>query len=51
MCIVPENADSAKESLSMHIHRTLRNRSETQSAKLLIFQLAPNGQPAAIRVK
>jgi Cupin domain len=36
---------------TMHVHRTLRNLSETQPAKLLIFQLVPNGQPPAIAVK
>jgi len=36
---------------TMHIHRALRNLSETQPAKLLIFQLVPNGRPPAIAVK
>jgi cupin domain len=36
---------------TMHIHRTLRNLSETQPAKILIFQIVPNGKPAAIFVK
>jgi hypothetical protein len=36
---------------TMHVHRMLRNLSETQPAKLLIFQIVPNGKPAAIAVK
>lgn len=36
---------------SMHVHRMLRNLSETHPAKLLIFQIVPNGKPAAIAVK
>jgi hypothetical protein len=36
---------------TMHVHRMLRNLSETQPAKLLIFQIVPNGQPPAIAVK
>jgi quercetin dioxygenase-like cupin family protein len=36
---------------AMHVHRALRNLSETQPAKLLIFQLVPNGRPPAIAVK
>jgi hypothetical protein len=36
---------------TMHVHRALRNLSETQPAKLLIFQIVPNGKAAAISVK
>lgn len=36
---------------TMHVHRMLRNLSETQPAKLLIFQIMPNGKPPAIAVK
>ncbi len=36
---------------TMHIHRMLRNLSETEPAKILIFQFVPNGQPPAIAVK
>jgi hypothetical protein len=36
---------------TMHVHRMLRNLSETQQARILIFQLVPNGQPPAIAVK
>ncbi len=36
---------------TMHVHRMLRNLSETQPAKLLIFQIVPNGKPPAIAVK
>jgi hypothetical protein len=36
---------------TMHVHRMLRNLSDSQSARILIFQLVPNGQPPAISVK
>ncbi len=36
---------------TMHVHRLLRNLSETQPAKLLIFQIVPNGKPAAVAAK
>ena len=36
---------------TMHVHRSLRNSSETQPAKILIFQIVPNGKPGAIAVK
>jgi hypothetical protein len=36
---------------TMHVHRALRNLSDTQPAKILIFQIAPNGKPPAIAVK
>jgi Cupin domain len=36
---------------TMHIHRMLRNLSETEPARILIFQVVPNGQPPAIAVK
>jgi Cupin domain len=36
---------------TMHIHRMLRNLSETEPARILVFQFVPNGQPAAIAVK
>jgi hypothetical protein len=36
---------------TMHVHRALRNLSETQPAKILIFQIVPNGQPPVIAVK
>jgi hypothetical protein len=36
---------------TMHIHRALRNLSDTQPAKPLIFQLVPHGRPPAIAVK
>jgi hypothetical protein len=36
---------------TMHVHRNLRNLSDTEPAKLLIFQIVPNGKPAGIAVK
>jgi len=36
---------------TMHVHRMLRNLSDTQPARILIFQIVPNGKPAAIAVK
>ena len=36
---------------TMHIHRMLRNLSETQPAKILVFQIVPNGKAGAIVVK
>jgi quercetin dioxygenase-like cupin family protein len=36
---------------TMHVHRSLRNLSDTQAAKILVFQLVPNGQPAALSPK
>jgi hypothetical protein len=36
---------------TMHVHRALRNLSETQPAKILIFQIVPNGKPGGIAVK
>jgi Cupin domain len=36
---------------TMHVHRMLRNLSDTEPAKLLIFQIVPKGKPAAILVK
>lgn len=35
----------------MHIHRLLRNLSETESAKVLIFEIGPKGKPLAIGAK
>jgi Cupin domain len=36
---------------TMHVHRMLRNLSDTQPAKILIFQIVPNGKPDGIAVK
>jgi quercetin dioxygenase-like cupin family protein len=36
---------------AMHVHRLLRNMSEMQAAKLLIFEVLPKGKPAAYPVK
>ena len=36
---------------TMHVHRSLRNLSDTQTARVLVFQLVPKGQPAAIPAK
>jgi hypothetical protein len=32
---------------AMHVHRLLRNLSDTQPARILVFQVLPKGQPAA----
>jgi hypothetical protein len=32
---------------AMHIHRLLRNLSETQPAKILVFEVTPKGKPLA----
>ena len=36
---------------TMHVHRSLRNLSTTQPAKVLVFLIVPKGKPAAIPVK
>jgi quercetin dioxygenase-like cupin family protein len=36
---------------AMHIHRSLRNLSDTQPAKILILEVLPNGKPAGYMVK
>ncbi|MBZ5694897.1 MAG: cupin domain-containing protein [Acidobacteriia bacterium] len=36
---------------TMHVHRMLRNLSETQPARILVFQIVPNGKAGAIAVK
>jgi len=36
---------------TMHVHRMLRNLSETEPAKVLVFQIVPKGKPGAIPVK
>ncbi len=36
---------------TMHVHRSLRNLSDTQTARVLVFQLVPKGQPAALPAK
>lgn len=36
---------------TMHVHRSLRNLSDTQTARILVFQLVPKGQPAALPAK
>lgn len=36
---------------TMHVHRSLRNLSDTQTARILVFQLVPKGQPAAMPAK
>jgi quercetin dioxygenase-like cupin family protein len=36
---------------TMHVHRMLRNLSDTQPAKVLVFQIVPNGKPDGIMVK
>jgi len=30
---------------AMHVHRLLRNLSETQPAKILVFEVTPKGEP------
>jgi hypothetical protein len=32
---------------AMHVHRSLRNLSDTQPARILVFQVLPKGKPAA----
>lgn len=36
---------------AMHVHRFLRNLSDTQRARILIFEMLPKGKPAAYRVE
>ena len=36
---------------TMHVHRSLRNLSDTQTARVLVFQLVPKGQPGALPAK
>jgi|SRR5690348_14795116 len=36
---------------TLHVHRSLRNLSDTQTAKVLVFQLVPKGQPGALPAK
>ncbi len=36
---------------TMHVHRLLRNLSETETAKILVFQVQEKGKPAAIGAK
>lgn len=35
---------------AMHVHRSLRNLSDTQPAKILVFEVLPKGKPAAYSV-
>jgi hypothetical protein len=36
---------------AMHVHRSLRNLSDTQRARILVFQVLPKGKPPAYSVK
>jgi quercetin dioxygenase-like cupin family protein len=36
---------------TMHVHRSLRNLSDTQTARILVFQLVPKGQPGGLPAK
>ncbi len=36
---------------TMRVHRSLRNLSDTQTARVLVFQLVPKGQPAVLPAK
>jgi quercetin dioxygenase-like cupin family protein len=36
---------------TMHVHRSLRNLSDTQTARVLVFQLVPKGQPGGLPAK
>jgi len=36
---------------AMHVHRSLRNLSDTQPARILIFEVLPKGKPAGFFVK
>jgi hypothetical protein len=36
---------------AMHVHRSLRNLSDTQPARILVFQVLPKGKPPAYSVK
>ncbi len=36
---------------AMHVHRSLRNLSDTQQARILIFQVLPKGKPPAYPVQ
>lgn len=36
---------------AMHVHRSLRNLSDTQLARILVFQVLPKGKPAAYPVQ
>lgn len=36
---------------TMHVHRSLQNLSDTQTARVLVFQLVPKGQPGGLPAK
>lgn len=36
---------------AMHVHRLLRNLSDTQRARILVFEVLPKGKPPAYRVE
>ncbi len=36
---------------AMHVHRLLRNLSDTQHARILVFEVLPKGKPATYRVE
>lgn len=36
---------------AMHVHRMLRNLSDTQQARILVFQLMPKGKPSELPAK
>lgn len=36
---------------TLHVHRSLRNLSDTETAKVLVFQLVPKGQPGVLPAK
>jgi hypothetical protein len=36
---------------AMHVHRSLRNLSDTQQARILVFEVLPKGKPPAYSVK
>lgn len=36
---------------AMHVHRLLRNLSDTQQARILVFEVLPKGKPPAYSVK
>jgi len=36
---------------ALHVHRSLRNLSDTETARVLVFQLVPKGQPGVLPAK
>ncbi len=45
------NAATSATNQTMHVHRSLRNLSDTQTARILVFQLVPKGQPGGLPAK